>query len=86
MAKKRRSSQFKDTSQVIDIEEARRKLKQTLTDGSAFETFKKFVVAQGGCETEVLNTELLPAAKYQEPVFADADGYVHNIKTEEIML
>ena len=66
------------------VEEARTALKQTLTDGSAFEMFKKFVVAQGGCEEEVLHPEKLPVAKYVEDVVADADGYVAKIQTEEI--
>lgn len=66
------------------IEEARTALKQTLTDGSAFELFKKFVVAQGGCEDEVLHPEKLPIAKYIEDVVADANGYVAKIQTEEI--
>lgn len=66
------------------IEEARTALKQTLTDGTAFETFKKFVVAQGGCEDEVLHPEKLPVATYIEDVKADTDGYVAKIQTEEI--
>lgn len=66
------------------IEEARAALKQTLTDGSAFEVFKKFVMAQGGCEDEVLHPEKLPVAKYIEDVVADANGYVAKIQTEEI--
>ena len=66
------------------VEEAREQLKQTLTNGSAFEVFKKFVVAQGGCEEEVLHPEKLPVAQYIEDVVADADGYVAKIQTEEI--
>lgn len=66
------------------IEEARTALKQTLTDGTAFEVFKKFVVAQGGCEDEVLHPEKLPVAKYIEDVVADTNGYVAKIQTEEI--
>lgn len=66
------------------IEEARVALKQTLTECTAFEVFKKFVVAQGGCEEEVLHPEKLPVAKYIEEVIADADGYVAKIQTEEI--
>ena len=69
---------------AASIEEARKQLKQTLIDGSAFETFKKFVVAQGGCEDEVLHPEKLPRAQYVEDVVADADGYVAKIQTEEI--
>lgn len=66
------------------IEEARRMLGETLRDGSAFEVFKKFVVAQGGCEEEVLHPEKLPVAKYIEDVVADTNGYVAKIQTEEI--
>jgi len=66
------------------IEEARTALEQTLTDGTAFETFKKFVVAQGGCAEEVLHPQKLPVAKYIEDVFADIEGYVAKIQTEEI--
>ena len=66
------------------IEEARRMLEQTLRDGSAFEVFKKFVVAQGGCEEEVLHPEKLPVAKYIKDVVVDTEGYVAKIQTEEI--
>ena len=72
------------TAKVETIEEARTALKQTLTDGSAFEVFRKFVVAQGGCEEEVLHPEKLPVAKYIEDVFTDTAGYVAKIQTEEI--
>ncbi len=66
------------------IDEARRMLEETLRDGSAFEVFKKFVVAQGGCEEEVLHPEKLPVAQYIEDVVADTGGYVVKIQTEEI--
>lgn len=66
------------------IEVARTMLEQTLTDGSAFETFKKFIVAQGGCEDEVLHPKKLPKAKYIEPVFSEKTGFVKDIQTEEI--
>ncbi len=66
------------------VEEAREQLRQTLIDGTAFEVFKKFVVAQGGCEEEVLHPEKLPVAQYTEDVVADTDGYVAKIQTEEI--
>jgi len=66
------------------IEEARRMLEETLRDGTAFDVFKKFVVAQGGCEEEVLHPEKLPVAHYIEDVMTDTEGYVAKIKTEEI--
>lgn len=66
------------------LEEAREKLEISLKNGSAFETFKKFIVAQGGLEDEVLHPEKLPAAKYVEEVICEEEGYVSKIQTEEI--
>lgn len=66
------------------VEVARTMLEDTLRDGTAFEVFKKFVIAQGGCEEEVLHPEKLPVAQYNEEVKADVDGYVAKIQTEEI--
>lgn len=66
------------------LEEAREKLELSLKNGSAFETFKQFVIAQGGSEDEVLHPEKLPAAKYVEDVICETEGYVAKIQTEEI--
>lgn len=66
------------------LEEAREKLELSLKNGSAFEAFKQFVVAQGGSEDEVLHPEKLPAAKYIEDVICEKEGYVAKIQTEEI--
>lgn len=66
------------------LEEARALLKQTLRDDSAFETFKKFIVAQGGSEDEVLHPEKLPQAQYVEDVISTQSGFVQKIQTEEI--
>ncbi len=67
-----------------DYEEARQMLQQTIIDGSAFETFKKFIIAQGGCEEDVMHPERLPKAQYIEPVYSQTSGYVKKIQTEEI--
>ena len=66
------------------LEEARGQLKQTLIDGTAFDTFRKFIVAQGGCEEEVLNPGKLPVAQYVEDVLCEEEGFVAKIQTEEI--
>ena len=66
------------------MEEAREKLVLSLKDGSAFETFRKFVTAQGGSEEEVLHPEKLPVAKYVEEVLSEEAGFVSKIYTEEI--
>lgn len=66
------------------LEEAREKLKNTITDGTALETFQKFVEAQGGCKEEVLHPELLKRAAYVEEVICEEEGFVARIHTEEI--
>ena len=66
------------------IEKAREMLALSLEDGSAFETFKRFIVAQGGSEEEVLNPDLLANATYIEDVICDENGWVSKIHTEEI--
>ena len=66
------------------VEEAREKLAATLKDGSAFETFCEFVEAQGGDSREAKDMDLLPKADIIEPVFAETDGFVSKIYTEEI--
>lgn len=69
---------------ATSIDEARMMLQKILGDGSAFETFRKFIVAQGGCEEEVLHPENLPQAMYIEKVFCNTEGYVNKIHTEKI--
>ena len=66
------------------LEEARALLEQTLKDGSAFETFKQFIVAQGGSEDEVLYPEKLSQAQYVEDVISTKSGFLQKIQTEEI--
>lgn len=66
------------------VESARVELEKTLQDGRAFETFCKFVEAQGGCCKEAEDTSLLPMASYVEPVLSNMSGYVSKIHTEEI--
>ena len=66
------------------LEEARERLALSLQNGSAFESFKKFVVAQGGCDEEVLHPEKLPVARYVEDVLCEEEGFIAKIQTEEI--
>lgn len=67
-----------------DPERAREMLKENLENGEAFRVFKEFIRAQGGDPEEAEHPERLPAAKYQEEVLSDREGYVSDILTEEI--
>ncbi|MGG3737984.1 pyrimidine-nucleoside phosphorylase [Aeribacillus pallidus] len=66
------------------LEEARQKLQQVIEDGSALETFKKFLQAQGGDPSVVDHPERLPQAKYVVELEAKEDGYVSEIVADEI--
>ena len=67
-----------------NTEEAERLLRDSLESGRAFEVFKAFIRAQGGNPQQVEHPELLPPAAYQEAVCAERDGFVSDIRTEEI--
>lgn len=68
------------------VEEAREKLKETITTGAAIEKLKDFVKAQGGDTSCIDDTGILPKAKYIVPVVCEADGYVEKIHAESIGL
>lgn len=66
------------------IEEAREKLKQVMTDGSALKKLAEFIHAQGGDENLVYHPELLPKASMIEEIAAPCDGYIEKIVCDEI--
>ncbi|WP_291572879.1 pyrimidine-nucleoside phosphorylase [Clostridium sp. UBA4548] len=69
-----------------NVEEARTKLEETITSGTAIAKLKEFVKAQGGDTACIDDTNLLPKAKYIIPVLADKDGVVEKIHAESIGL
>jgi pyrimidine-nucleoside phosphorylase len=64
--------------------EGRSLLIKTIEDRSAIDKLAEFVRSQGGCDSAVYNTELLPKASIKEEVIAEQDGYVANIVTDEV--
>lgn len=67
-----------------DVREARGMLEASLGDGRAFETFCRFIRAQGGDVSQAEHPEKLPAAPFQMEVPARENGYVGDIRTEEV--
>jgi pyrimidine-nucleoside phosphorylase len=61
-------------------DEAKRMLKKTITDGSAFAKFVAFVEAQGGDTDYVLHPERLPQAKFITHLHSKSAGYINAIK------
>lgn len=67
-----------------DEEDALRKLKQVIEDGSALNKLAEFVQAQGGNPKAVYDTSLLPKASIVEEITSDCDGYISKIDCDEI--
>ena len=67
-----------------DEEDAMRKLKQVIEDGSALNKLAEFVQAQGGNPKAVYDTALLPKASIVEEITSDYDGYISKIDCDEI--
>lgn len=66
------------------LEEARTMLEKAIADGSALESFKIFLAAQGGDASVVDRPEELPQAKYTFELEAKEDGYVSEIVADEV--
>ena len=66
------------------LEEAREMLKQAIVNGSALETFKKFVSAQGGDSSVIDHPEKMPQATFRFELEAKVSGYVSEIVADEV--
>lgn len=65
-------------------ENAEKKLKQVIEDGSALRKLAEFVEAQGGDARAVYEPERLLVASIQKPVLAQKEGYVYHIACDEV--
>lgn len=66
------------------LEEAKMLLQNSIQTGKAFDTFCRFVEAQGGTLEAILEPDRLCTAPIQEPVYLESAGYVTGIHAEEI--
>lgn len=57
-------------------------VEKAISNGSALNTFKNMIKAQGGLETVVEDTDLLGKAKYSYEVKAQKEGYITSVNTE----
>ncbi|MCR5720716.1 MAG: pyrimidine-nucleoside phosphorylase [Lachnospiraceae bacterium] len=67
-----------------DEEEAYEKLEEAISSGKALDKLASFVKAQGGDESAVYNTDLLPKASITEEILLDEEGYVKHIACDEV--
>lgn len=68
----------------ISKEEAEKKVKESILNGTAFEKFKELVRWQGGNEDWINNPENFPNAMYNEKIRAFKNGYIKSMNTENI--
>ncbi len=71
---------------AITKEEAVAKLKVLIESGEAFEKFKEFVVAQGGDEKSIEQTNLLPKSKFLFEYRSKSIGYINDLNAMDIGL
>jgi pyrimidine-nucleoside phosphorylase len=69
---------------AIDLSTGKAMIIKSLTDGSAWETFRKLVVAQQGDVSFVDDPTRLAHAAIVETVFAPADGYIMEIHARKV--
>ncbi|WDV45817.1 pyrimidine-nucleoside phosphorylase [Clostridiaceae bacterium M8S5] len=67
-----------------NYEEARKMILNNLENGKALDKFREFVEIQGGNPAIVENLSLLPTANYHYIISANADGFITELKSEEI--
>ncbi len=71
-------------SENIELEKAKQLAALSLKDGSAFLKFCEMVKLQGGKVSQVLDTSLLPQAKFRRKVLSPKDGFVSFTDAEKI--
>ncbi|QUH20721.1 pyrimidine-nucleoside phosphorylase [Alkaliphilus sp. B6464] len=71
---------------VETVEEGRRKVKNVISTGKAFDVFKTFVIEQGGDVSYVENIDLFPKAKGVYELKSEATGYVNKIEADVVGL
>lgn len=67
-----------------NLDEAAKKLKNTITDGTAYEKFIEFVTAQGGKREDVENVEQLISAAIIKEIPSPCSGYIAHIQSDEV--
>ena len=73
-----------EKGEVKNFAEAKIKIDEVINNGSALKVLAEFIAASGGNKELINNYNLLPKAKSVMEIFAETEGYIKKIKTEEI--
>lgn len=68
----------------ISVEEAKAKTEAALNDGRAYETFCRWIEAQGGERAKALDPELFGVAEHTFDIVAEKDCYIESCNAEMI--
>lgn len=71
-------------AEVDTLENCRTKVMEVIESGKAYETFLKFVEAQGGDISYIENMDKFEKAKIEHEVKIKASGFVYEMETEKI--
>lgn len=66
------------------VDEAKELLRNTISNGAAFNKFKDFIKEQGGDISSIENEKVFSDAKFIEPVISKEEGYVYKMNAEKI--
>ena len=69
---------------ATENKEARSMAKHVLADGSAWDSFRKMVIAQKGDVNYIDNPSLLPKARYVESILSPSTGYLSGINAQMV--
>lgn len=68
------------------VEEAKKLLRENLTNGKALDKLKELVESQGGDSSIIYNEELMPKSKFKLTMNSDKEGYISKILSEDVGL
>ena len=67
-----------------NLEENKKRMIESINNGSAYEKFKQLVKNQGGEVSCIENLDTLPKAKFIEPIYSKFDGFISDINSKEV--
>ncbi|MGX7072880.1 pyrimidine-nucleoside phosphorylase [Helcococcus kunzii] len=71
-------------AEIDTLENCKTRVKEVIENGKAFETFVKFVEAQGGDISYIQDVNKFEKAKFEHEVKIKSSGYVYEMETEKI--
>ena len=78
------SEMLKVGKRVDTIEEGKKLIRETISNGNALNKLKEIIEAQGGNSKVIEDFSLLPQAKFRKDVISDKSGYIKTIDTKSI--